>query len=336
MYQRALNSCKDWAYYIAEEWLLYEREFGTLSSVIECSDKCNNVMEKYQQTINQQNNDKEGYNNDDNNRGKKRKLNQEATRPTKYCKQVKQDEKKTIKEEKKIIEKDPKKTVFVSNMDPTADENTLKNMFPNAVNIDVCFDRKGRSKCFGYIQFSMEEEVFTALARDRELVNGRPIFISNCKPDKNERKPIFKYSTEIEENKLFVRSLPKTLTKDEVMDIFKPYGAIDTRIVLHKNGQSKGLAYIEFPNSEMTKKALSKTDQLKIGENIISVAISAPPPKQANDEQASLPVRNSRSRLQVPLIPRSLQVKNDQPMDETKKIETSKSNSDFRKMFLNK
>ncbi|XP_044747032.1 squamous cell carcinoma antigen recognized by T-cells 3 [Coccinella septempunctata] len=333
LYQRALNSCKDWAYYIAEEWLLFEREYGTLSSIIECNEKCKNVKSNHEQATQQQYNQQENHHDEDTKRGKKRKPHQE---PIRDSKKPKPDVERMMKEPRKPIEKDPTKTVFVSNLDPKVDEESLKAIFPNAFNIEICLDRKGKSKCFGYIQFSHEEEVMTALARDREPLNGRPIFISNCKPDKNERKPVFKYSTEIEENKLFVRGLPKTLSKDEVMEIFKPYGAIDTRIVLHKNGQSKGLAYIEFPNPESTKKALTAVDQMKIGENVISVAISAPPPKKAIDEKPSEPTRNSRSRLQVPLIPRSVQVKSDPSSTETKIVQTPKSNDDFRRMLLNK
>ncbi|XP_045461215.1 squamous cell carcinoma antigen recognized by T-cells 3 [Harmonia axyridis] len=331
LYQKALNSCKDWAYYIAEEWLLFEREFGSLLTVMDCNEKCEKVKTNYQQISQQENTQK--VNHDDTRQNKKRKYHQE---PSSDNKRAKQEVKKVEIETKQPIEKDPKKTVFVSNIDPKEKETSLRNMFPNAVNIELCRDRKGNSKCFGYIQFSIEEEVMTALARDREPLDGRPLFISHCKPDKNERKTVFKYSTELEKTKLFVRGLPKTLTKDGVMDIFKPYGAVDARIVLHKTGQSKGLAYIEFADSESTKKALTATDQIKIGENIISVALSAPPPKKASDEKLPEPSRHSKSRLQVAFIPRSVQVKSDHPPSENKKVETPKSNDDFRKMLLNK
>ncbi|KAL3285938.1 hypothetical protein HHI36_000456 [Cryptolaemus montrouzieri] len=337
LFQRALNSCKDWAYYIAEEWLLFEREFGTLSNVLKCLEKCKSVNTNQQQSQQQCSNQSDVSENtqytDSNKKGKKRKFETEIK--VEFKKVKKEVEKMTI-EPKKPIEKDPTKTVFISNIGPNVNEDILKTMFPNAENIEVCRDRKGKSKCFGYVQFKIEEEVMTALARDREPLDGRPVFVSNCKPDKKERKTVFKYSSEPEENKLFVRGLPKEMTKEEVMEIFKPYGAVDTRIVLHKSGQSKGLAYIEFPNPESTKKALEATDQKQIGEHTISVALSAPPPKKAMDEKSIEPIRHARSRLQVPFIPRAIQVKNDKASSENGQVSTPKSNDDFRKLLLKK
>lgn len=78
-----------------------------------------------------------------------------------------------------------------------------------------------------------------ALARDREPLDGRPVFISEIKRDVAEKKPVFKYATNEEKNKLFVRGLPIKKTKEEIVEIFKQYGAKDVRLVLHKSGQPK-------------------------------------------------------------------------------------------------
>lgn len=78
-----------------------------------------------------------------------------------------------------------------------------------------------------------------ALARDREPLNERPIFISEIKASRTERKPIFKYATNEEKNKLFVRGLPIKKTKEEIQEVFQEYGAKDVRLVLHKSGQPK-------------------------------------------------------------------------------------------------
>ena len=209
-------------------------------------------------------------------------------------------------------------------------------MFPNSVNIEVVMDRKGKSRCYGYVQFNMEEEVMTALARDREPLDGRPIFISNCKPDRTERKAGFKYSVETEDNKLFVKGLPFDKTEDDIKEIFKSWGVKEVRLVRRRNGQSKGLAYVEFNDENSAKKAKNKTDQMKIGENTITVAISAPPPKTPNVPKPTGPVRHARSKLQMPLIPRALQVKSSDTSNGEAKPVQSKSNEDFRNMLLNK
>ena len=54
-----------------------------------------------------------------------------------------------------------------------------------------------------YIIFQAEAEA--ALKRDREPLDGRPMFISRCEPDKLSRQSGFKYRTTLEKNKLFVK-----------------------------------------------------------------------------------------------------------------------------------
>lgn len=46
-----------------------------------------------------------------------------------------------------------------------------------------------------------------ALKKDREQIDGRPIFVSKCDPDKHTRQHSFKYSTSVEKNKLFVKGI---------------------------------------------------------------------------------------------------------------------------------
>lgn len=349
LFQKALSACTDWPEYIFEEWLMFEREFGTLETILKCSEKRKTI--KTEVPIPHQN---EGYYNSDTvpSKGKKRKYdNREKNVDSKKVRtnngsQVDNNEKKEVPTPiiNRHIDKDPKKTVFVSNLHPSVGEEQLKELFPNANTISLVFDRKGKSRCYGYMQFSTEEEVMTALARDRVPLDGRPVFISEMKTDKTEKKMLFKYETVTESNKLFVRGLPKTMSKEEVQEIFQPHGSIDVRLVLHKNGQSKGLAYVEFENDEMAKKALQNTDQMKIEENVITVAISAPPPKRSLSSfpKSNEPIRHARSRLQVPLVPRAVQIRSTETNSKeandstVTSSSTPKSNADFRKLLLKK
>ncbi|KAJ8962585.1 hypothetical protein NQ318_000978 [Aromia moschata] len=351
LFQRALKACTDWPQCLCEEWLMFEREEGTLEDILKCTAKIKTVVTIPTQSYTQ--NETNDANSDNQQKGKKRKTDthdnkgikskrsksdgsEEQQRPNK------KDEPHFAKD--KHITKDPKLTVFVSNLHPSVGEEKLKELFPNAALIELVKDRKGKSRCYGFIQFSKEEEAMSALASDRTPLDGRPVFISEIKPDKSERKPEFKYAVTTETNKLFVRGLPKTKTQEEVKEIFKAYDPTDVRLVLHKNGQPKGLAYVEFADDATAKRALQATDQMKVDDSVISVAISAPPGKkqQGVRQQVSEPLRHARSRLQVPLIPRSLQVKSGESKEKqtsngsSASNEAPKSNADFRKMLLNK
>jgi hypothetical protein len=50
-----------------------------------------------------------------------------------------------------------------------------------------------------------QAEAEAALGKDRESIDGRPMFISRCDSDKHTRQSGFKYSTTLEKNKLFVK-----------------------------------------------------------------------------------------------------------------------------------
>ncbi|XP_030753362.1 squamous cell carcinoma antigen recognized by T-cells 3 [Sitophilus oryzae] len=355
LFQKALNSVKDWPQYIMEEWLVYERHFGTLDDVMKCVQKCReasaNLTENYQYQT-----DTTSQNQDHQNKGTKRKYNQEPNTsskqvpPKRFREEKKEEVSKPVVRNRVPIEKNPETTVFISNLHPSIDENKLRELFPNCLKLEIVLDRKGKSRCFGYVQFKTAEEVMVALARDREPLDGRPVFISEIKTDRAEKKQVFKYATNAEKNKLFVKGLPISKTKEQVEELFKPHGARDVRLVLHRSGQPKGLAYVEFENEEQALKAIKETDQLDVDGHVISVAISAPPPKKekagrvtfGRREEGEEPSRHARSRLQTSLLPRSLQVKAGSSGAETKKEETNGTggkmmkNTDFRNMLLKK
>jgi squamous cell carcinoma antigen recognized by T-cells 3 len=66
----------------------------------------------------------------------------------------------------------------------------------------------------------------------------------------------------IEPNKIFVKGLPLDITKDELDKLFSTHGAIkDIRLVMHRSGTPKGLAYVEYVNEKDAQKAVLKMDQ---------------------------------------------------------------------------
>jgi len=63
-------------------------------------------------------------------------------------------------------------------------------------------------------------------------------------------------------NKLFVGNLPFTMTDDQLMGIFAPYGQIaSANIVKDKySGRSKGFAFVEYATEEEAKAAMQALD----------------------------------------------------------------------------
>ncbi|CAG9862009.1 unnamed protein product [Phyllotreta striolata] len=336
VFKRALSACKDWAHFIGEEWMLFERQIGSLEDVMKCSEQLKKIPRGSQVATESDTGHRSG-----NFKRKHETTNGEFnSNGTPTFKKPRVEKEKAPVVVNKPIEKDPKCTVFVSNLHPKVTEPQLKQLFPNALLVSLVVDKKGKSRCFGYIHFSKEEEALTALARDRTPIDGRPVFISELKSDKLETKKEFKYSTNTEENKLFVKGLPVTKTKEDVEEIFKKFNPVEVRLIFKKNGQSKGIAYVEFETKEEARRALEALNSTRIDDCELFVAISDPPkPSQKKPDETLEPIRHSRSRLQVPLmVPRTVQIKNisEKPtQNDDSPAKVKKSNADFRNMLLN-
>ncbi|CAC5388461.1 SART3 [Mytilus coruscus] len=229
-------------------------------------------------------------------------------------------------------------TAFVSNLAYDVDEDNIKDTFSQFGEIkDLC--------------------VIEALKFDRTPLDGRPVYVSRCE-DKSVRKPQFKFATDLEKNKLFIKGLPFTCTKEALSNIFSQHGKLkDVRLVTYRSGAPKGLAYVEYENENEATQAVMKTDGLAIGEHTISVAISCPPDRRPQKDQF-IPSLGSgkketdirgKARTQVSLLPRALKTGGTASSNEKSssksssaatnekpgsKEQSGKSNDDFRKMLL--
>ncbi|GFT14213.1 squamous cell carcinoma antigen recognized by T-cells 3 [Nephila pilipes] len=261
------------------------------------------------------------------------------------------------------------RTVFLSNLSYKTDENKIRDFFSQIGDLEevrLVKDYKGRSKGFCYVVYKSQEHAKLALQKDREPLDGRPVLVSPCE-DKKSNPSVqskFKFATNLERNKLFIKGLPFSTTKEDLELMFKEYGSLkDVRLVTYRNGHSKGIAYVEYQVESAAANAVVNMDGTKIQDNVISVAISNPPPRKPKKEFSSLSIADSlgggggvpkgprgRGRTQLSMVPRSVArapaskassasngtVQNNQssePMDSSDERKPL-SNSDFAKMLL--
>ncbi|KAH3887201.1 squamous cell carcinoma antigen recognized by T-cells 3-like [Dreissena polymorpha] len=258
-------------------------------------------------------------------------------------------------------------TVFVSNLNYKIDEEQIKSFFKKCGEIEdirLIKSFQGKSKGYGYVQFTDELAVSNALTYDRTPMEGRPMFVSKYESRGGQKtKADFKYATSLEKNKLFVKNLPFTCTEDVIRTMFSEHGEVrSVRLVTYRSGASKGLAYVEFADEHSASQALLKTDGLMVGEHEISVAISNPPsrgtPMGQREDNGYVPTlgggkkeTTSRgvARTQVMLMPRSVSKRpagaslsqnsgasSNNSEQHTDNTTASMSNSDFRNMLLKK
>ncbi|XP_014801534.1 PREDICTED: nucleolin [Calidris pugnax] len=146
-------------------------------------------------------------------------------------------------------------SVFVGNLTPTKDYEELKTgikEFFVKKNIEVLDVRIGASKRFGYVDFSSAEDLDKALT-----LNGKKLMGSEVKLEKAKSKETIKENKkERDARTLFVKNLPYRLTEDEMREVFE--NAQEIRIVMNKDGSSKGMAYIQFKTEAEANKALEE------------------------------------------------------------------------------
>ncbi|XP_011641239.1 squamous cell carcinoma antigen recognized by T-cells 3-like [Pogonomyrmex barbatus] len=396
LYQKALNSTQDWPESIANSWIDFERDKGTLEQMEFCEtktkEKLDKVMEERQKAQQAEQGPSQSELSTQNKKTNKRKIDDGKWKnlgnsPSKIMKTNVKNESilrknilniddKTISsqesskskivpppgykttEDKDTDDKDSQHeiddniTIFVSNLDYTATEDEVRDVLKPVGPITLfkmIKDYKGRSKGYCYVQLSNVEAVEEALKLDRTPIKGRPMFISRCDPNKSTRDSAFKYSCTLEKNKLFVKGLPLTTTKEELEEIFKVHGDLkEVRLVTYRNGHSKGLAYVEYHDEATATKALLSTDGLKIQDKVISVAISQPPDRKTiQTEENAGQIKSlggtsiSRTAFGVPktllsMVPRNVKKINSNGNVTPDSNAQSMSNQDFRNMFLNK
>ncbi|XP_037724843.1 RNA-binding protein 4F [Drosophila subpulchrella] len=116
----------------------------------------------------------------------------------------------------------------------------------------------------------------------------------------------FKYSPNLEINKIFVRNLHPACTKEELHGLFSPFGNIkDVRLVHKQNKQFKGIAYVEFEKPGEAQRAVAGSDGKLLRGMNISVAISNPPPRGSTSD-APKPSVAPKRRVPTSLIPTTL------------------------------
>ncbi|XP_046754288.1 nucleolin isoform X3 [Gallus gallus] len=146
-------------------------------------------------------------------------------------------------------------SLFVKNLTPTKDYEELRTAikeFFGKKNLQVSEVRIGSSKRFGYVDFLSAEDMDKALQ-----LNGKKLMGLEIKLEKAKSKESLKENKkERDARTLFVKNLPYRVTEDEMKNVFE--NALEVRLVLNKEGSSKGMAYIEFKTEAEAEKALEE------------------------------------------------------------------------------
>ncbi|XP_064577373.1 nucleolin [Zonotrichia leucophrys gambelii] len=152
-------------------------------------------------------------------------------------------------------------SLFVGNLVCTKEFEELKTglrEFFGKKNIEVVDVRIGASKRFGYVDFSSAEDLDKALQ-----LNGKKLMGLEVKLEKAKSREAIKEDKKVRDARtLFLKNLPYRITEEDIREVFE--NAAEVRIVMNKDGTSKGMAYIEFKTEAEANKALEEKQGTEI------------------------------------------------------------------------
>ncbi|THH13128.1 hypothetical protein EUX98_g9755, partial [Antrodiella citrinella] len=158
------------------------------------------------------------------------------------------------------------KTIFVGKLSWNVDNDWLATEFAECgevVSARVQMDRNtGKSRGFGYVEFTTSEAVEAALLLTGKEIDGRPVNVDkSIEKDKSQvrdsRAKAYGDSPSEPSAVLFVGNLDFNTTEDSVWEAFGEFGEVKSvRLPTDReSGRPKGFGYVEFVDVDTAKKA---------------------------------------------------------------------------------
>ncbi|KAK6463236.1 hypothetical protein DFJ63DRAFT_285748 [Scheffersomyces coipomensis] len=183
-----------------------------------------------------------------------------------------------------------RKTLFIRSIPFEATSDQVSEFFSQFVPVKhavIVNDNEQKSRGFGFVSFTEEEDTLTALVESRKAkFQGRLLRVDIAKrrerkdrnaPQTETKKPT-KEIVPIEKRRarLIIRNLPWSCKKpDELKKIFSKYGAVfDAYIPKKKGGQMCGFAFVTMKKVAAAEKAVKESVGLKIDGREVAVDLA--------------------------------------------------------------
>lgn len=179
-----------------------------------------------------------------------------------------------------------RKTLFVRGVPYEATSEELSEFFSQFVPVKhavIVNDNEQKSRGFGFVSFTMEEDTLTALAESKKVkFKGKYLRVDVAKRrDRKENSAIETKSRTIapvekRRARLIVRNLPWSCkTPDQLKKIFSKYGAVfDAYIPRKKGGQMSGFGFVTMKKDAAAHRAVKESVGLKIDGREVAVDLA--------------------------------------------------------------
>nr|XP_020469914.1 RNA-binding protein 28 [Monopterus albus]XP_020469924.1 RNA-binding protein 28 [Monopterus albus] len=187
-------------------------------------------------------------------------------------------------------------TIFVGSLPASATTERLEEIFSEIGPVKKCFvvREKGTETCrgFGYVTYSMEEDVQRAL---KEIIkyDGKKLSLTLAKrkikdkkktapkerpaaPNKNEQQPQSFRKKQLK-SKLIIRNLSFQCSEEDLKQVFGKFGTIlEAKIPLKPDGKMRGFAFVMFKNMSEAGRALNAMNLREIKGRQVAVDWAIP------------------------------------------------------------
>lgn len=204
--------------------------------------------------------------------------------------QRKMSEAEVNKEELKNDDNLDRRTLFVRAVPEDATNDELSEYFSQFVPVKhavIVTDENKKSRGFGFVSFTMDEDTLTALVEaKKQKFKGRFLRVDIAKrrdrknKDKNEEAPREERAprepVEKRKSRIIIRNLPWSCkTPDKLRNIFQRYGAVhDAYIPTKKGGLMKGFAFVIMKKNSAAERAVKECVGLKIDGREVAVDLA--------------------------------------------------------------
>jgi len=179
----------------------------------------------------------------------------------------------------------PAASLYVGDLLPEVPEGLLYDVFSavgNVSSIRVCRENVTRQSLgYAYVNFSNPADAERAL----QILNNTPIKEKPCRIMWVQRDPSIRRSPV---GNVFIKNLDPSIKHKELFDKFSDYGNIlSVKVVLDKNGVSKGYGFVHYDNPQNALKAIADLNNTIMGDKRVYVG-NFIPKKRAFKTQRTL------------------------------------------------
>jgi len=154
--------------------------------------------------------------------------------------------------------------IFIKNLDKSIDHKALHDTFSafgSILSCKVAIDVDGSSKGYGFVHFETEEAANMAVSKVNNMkLRDKIVFVGhfqrrNDRPEGKERKF----------NNIFIKNLPHSYDDKKLEELFKPFGAITSAVVMRDaEGSSRGFGFVNFEESNNAAKAVESINETEL------------------------------------------------------------------------